>query len=142
SSGKCGADSLRFGLAALTTETQDVRMPVQFEGPHCQALIDQTKKNRELPKIACTKCSKEFSTQWARTDADKALPRAAVVSERFEVARNFMNKLWNAARFVLINLADTQIRSVSEGSGGEVQGPKSKVQSQDLTIEDRWLLSR
>src|SRR5439155_25792435 len=41
---KFGADSLRFGLAALTTETQDVRMPVQFECPHCQALIDQTTK--------------------------------------------------------------------------------------------------
>jgi valyl-tRNA synthetase len=43
---KFGADSLRFGLAALTTETQDVRMPVQFECPHCQALVDQTVKNR------------------------------------------------------------------------------------------------
>jgi valyl-tRNA synthetase len=127
---KFGADSLRFGLAALTTETQDVRMPVQFECPHCQALIDQTKKNRELPKVACTKCGKEFSTQWARNEADKALPRAAVVSERFEVARNFMNKLWNASRFVLINLADnTLARSASEGRA-------------DLTTEDRWLLSR
>src|SRR5688572_30910548 len=127
---KFGADSLRFGLAALTTETQDVRMPVQFECPHCQALIDQTKKNRELPKVACTKCSKEFSTQWARSEADKALPRAAVVSERFEVARNFMNKLWNASRFVLINL---------EGSELGVQGSEWNAQ---LTIEDRWLLSR
>jgi len=127
---KFGADSLRFGLAALTTETQDVRMPVQFECPHCQALIDQTKKNRELPKIACTKCNKEFSTQWARSEADKTLPRAAVVSERFEVARNFMNKLWNASRFALINLADyTQARGASDGLG-------------DLTVEDRWLLSR
>ncbi len=62
---KFGADALRFGLAHLTTETQDVRMPVQFECPHCQALIEQTKKNRELPRVACTKCGKEFSTQWA-----------------------------------------------------------------------------
>ena len=46
-------------------------MPVEFECPHCQALIDQTKKNRELPRVACSKCSKEFSTQWARTDADQ-----------------------------------------------------------------------
>jgi valyl-tRNA synthetase len=147
---KFGADSLRFGLAALTTETQDVRMPVQFECPHCEALIDQTKKNRELPRIACPKCSKEFSTQWARTDADKALPRAAVVSERFEVARNFMNKLWNASRFVLINL---------DGLPTTVESRKSKVESPgsepatdlrpstfdlrlDLTVEDRWLLSR
>src|SRR5262249_23955267 len=127
---KFGADSLRFGLAALTTETQDVRMPVQFECPHSQALIDQTKKNRELPKIACSKCSKEFSTQWARTEADKALPRAAVVSERFEVAPNFMNKLWNAARFVAINLAvNTLARSANE-------------ENADLTTEVRWLLSR
>jgi valyl-tRNA synthetase len=143
---KFGADSLRFGLAALTTETQDVRMSVQFECPHCQSLLDQTKKNRELPRIACPKCGKEFSTQWARSEADKALPRAAVVSERFEVARNFMNKLWNAARFVLINLA--------EKDGKEVPSSKFQVPSLDtgnlepgtwnleLTTEDRWLLSR
>jgi valyl-tRNA synthetase len=128
---KFGADSLRFGLAALTTETQDVRMPVQFECPHCQALIDQTKKNRELPRVACTKCGKEFSTQWARSEADKALPRAAVVSERFEVARNFMNKLWNASRFVLINLADAPQLTTDNGQ-----------LTTDLTVEDRWLLSR
>ncbi len=124
---KFGADSLRYGLTSLTTETQDVRMPVQFECPHCQALIDQTKKNRELHKMPCSKCGKEFSTQWARTDADKAVPRAAVVSERFEVARNFMNKLWNAARFSLINL--------------EGYSP-APVHVNELPVEDRWLLSR
>ena len=128
---KFGADSLRYGLAALTTETQDVRMPVQFECPHCQALMDQTKKNRELPKVPCAKCGKEFSTQWAKKPEDLALPRAAVVSERFENARNFMNKLWNAARFALINLA-------GEGSGFRVQGSGEL----ELTVEDRWILSR
>ncbi len=144
---KFGADSLRFGLAALTTETQDVRMPVQFECPHCQTLIDQTKKNRELPKFPCTKCNKEFSTQWARTDADKALPRAAVVSERFEVSRNFMNKLWNASRFVLIYLADKGTGDEGQGTGGgvaagSVPSTQYSVLSTDLTVEDRWLLSR
>jgi valyl-tRNA synthetase len=124
---KFGSDALRFGLARLCTETQDVRMPVQFECPHCQTLIDQTKQNRELPKIKCTKCGGEFSTQWARTEADKALPRGAVVSEQFEVARNFTSKLWNAARFALINLQGYEPASVSE---------------RDLTIEDRWILSR
>ncbi len=124
---KFGADALRFGLAALCTETQDVRMPVQFECPHCHALIDQTKQNRELPRIKCSKCSQEFSTQWARKEEDTALPRGPVVSERFEVARNFSNKLWNAARFALINLQDYSAGPVNE---------------QDLTVEDRWLLSR
>ncbi|QDU26102.1 Valine--tRNA ligase [Anatilimnocola aggregata] len=129
---KFGADSLRFGLAQLTTETQDVRMPVQFECPHCQSLVDQTLKNRILPRVACTKCSKEFSTQWANRPEDIALPRAPVVSERFEVARNFMNKLWNAARFSLMNL-----NGYEEGSR-----LKPELQLGELAMEDRWLISR
>ena len=124
---KFGADALRFGLAYLTTETQDVRMPVQFECPHCEALIDQTKKNRELPRVSCSKCRKDFSTQWARQPEDTALPRGAVVSERFELGRNFCNKLWNASRFALLNLEGYQ---------------SAAVEPDDLTLEDRWLLSR
>jgi valyl-tRNA synthetase len=124
---KFGADALRFGLAHLTTETQDVRMPVDFECPHCKSLVEQTKKNRELPRIACKKCGGEFSTQWANKEEDKALPRGAVISERFEVARNFANKLWNASRFALMNLE------------GYTSG---NVADSDLTLEDRWVLSR
>jgi valyl-tRNA synthetase len=124
---KFGADALRFALAYLTTETQDVRMPVEFECPHCKALISQTKKNRQLPRLECEKCGKPFSTQWAEKPQDKALPRGAVVSERFELGRNFANKLWNAARFSLINLE------------GYTPGVLS---DEDLLLEDRWLLSR
>ncbi|MEC9002674.1 MAG: valine--tRNA ligase, partial [Planctomycetota bacterium] len=124
---KFGPDALRFGLAHLTTETQDVRMPVQFECPHCATLMDQTKKNRELPRVACKKCEGEFSTQWARSPEDQQLPRGPVVSERFEVARNFCNKLWNAARFALLNM--------------EGYSPQ-EVTAAELAFEDRWLLSR
>ena len=124
---KFGPDALRFGLARLATDTQDVRMPVQFECPHCEKLIDQTKKNRSLPKVPCPECSKEFSTQWAESAEDKALQKAAVVSERFETARNFVNKLWNASRFTLMNLEGYQAAS---------------VEIEDLPLEDRWLLSR
>ncbi|WP_417730983.1 valine--tRNA ligase [Rosistilla oblonga] len=124
---KFGPDSLRFGLAWIAAETQDVRMPVQFECPHCEKLNDQTKKNRQLPRIACKHCKKEFSTQWAEAEADIALPKAAVVSERFEQARNFTNKLWNAARFAMLNLEDT---------------PTTPLDVQTLETEDRWILSR
>jgi len=124
---KFGADSLRFGLAYLTTETQDVRMPVQFECPHCGSLIDQTKKNRQMPRVECKKCGKPFSTQWAETAEDKALPRGSVVSERFELGRNFCNKLWNAARFTMMNL------------DGYTPG---EVSAEEMQLEDRWILSR
>jgi valyl-tRNA synthetase len=124
---KFGADALRFGLAYLTTDTQDVKLPVDFECPHCGAQFAQTKKNRQLPRIECEKCKKPFSTQWAEKPEDKALPRGAVVSERFELGRNFCNKLWNAARFSLINL------------DGYTPGT---VADKDLLLEDRWLLSR
>jgi valyl-tRNA synthetase len=124
---KFGADALRFGLAWLTTETQDVRMPVQYECPHCQALVNQTKENRIKHRVVCDKCKKPFSTQWAESAEDKALPRAPVVSERFEVARNFVNKLWNASRFVMMNLE------------GYTQG---SIDWANLPLEDQWILSR
>jgi valyl-tRNA synthetase len=124
---KFGADALRFGLACLTTETQDIRMPVEFECPHCGKLMEQTKANRIKPRLKCKECGKEFSTQWAEKPRDKALPRGAVVSERFELARNFCNKLWNASRFALMNLE------------GYTPG---KVMDDELRLEDKWILSR
>ena len=110
---KFGADALRFTLADLATTTQDIRVPVEFECPHCEKLIEQTKKNRVLPRMKCQHCGQEFSTQWAERDADKALPRGAVVSERFEKGRKFCNKIWNAARFALdrISMATRPARS-------------------------------
>ncbi|MBN2021336.1 MAG: valine--tRNA ligase [Pirellulales bacterium] len=124
---KFGADALRFGLAHLTTETQDVRMPVEFECPHCGKLIEQTRKNRVLPRVPCPECKKAFSTQWAEKPEDKVLPKGLVVSDRFEDARNFCNKLWNASRFALLNLE------------GYTAGPISR---EELLVEDRWILSR
>ncbi|MGQ9564674.1 MAG: class I tRNA ligase family protein [Thermogutta sp.] len=124
---KFGADALRFGLAYLTTETQDIRMPVSFECPHCGQLLEQTRENRMLPRIKCPHCKQDFATQWAEKEEDKQLPRGAVVSERFELARNFCNKLWNAARFVLMNLEGFQTGPVADS---------------ELMLEDRWLLSR
>lgn len=124
---KFGPDALRFGLARLSTDTQDVRMPVQYECPHCEKLIDQTKKNRSQPTVQCPACKESFSTQWAETEADRSLPKGAVVSERFETARNFVNKLWNAARFAMMNLDGYTPQQLDVDA---------------LPLEDRWLLSR
>ena len=55
------------------------------------------------------------------------LEKGGVISERFETARNFVNKLWNASRFAMLNLE------------GYVAAP---IVEDDLTVEDRWMLSR
>ncbi len=83
-----GADTLRFALASLATETQDIRIPVE---------------KAKLPD------GREVNT-----------------SERFEQARTFPNKVWNASRFALMNLEGYE---------------PAPVPPSDLTVEDRWILS-
>ncbi len=48
--------------------------------------------------------------------------------ERVESSRNFANKIWNASRFVLINLADFV--------------PPNTPPTAEFTLADRWILSR
>lgn len=48
--------------------------------------------------------------------------------EKIEAARNFANKLWNAARFVLMNLGDFQAEEIDI--------------EHNLELADRWILSR
>jgi len=127
-----GADALRFGMVSMATETQDVRMPVEFQCPACAARIEQTAQNRMLPRIACPKCGGAFRTQWAQAAADLALPRGPALSERFEAGRNFSNKLWNATRFVLMNLGDFR--------GRDLSGWRDAAAF--TALEDRWLASR
>ena len=50
--------------------------------------------------------------------------------EKIEAARNFANKLWNASRFVLMNL--------TEEDGELLTLPKES----ELALEDKWILSR
>ena len=84
-----GADAMRFTLASMTTDTQDIRMPVE----------------------------------------EMTLPdgRKANTSPKFDIGRNFCNKLWNASRFAMMNL---------EGLD------PSRFDKDKMTIEDKWILSR
>jgi valyl-tRNA synthetase len=51
--------------------------------------------------------------------------------EKFEVGRNFTNKIWNAARFALMNMSD-----FSQGAARLGLDPRQ------LALADRWILSR
>ena len=47
--------------------------------------------------------------------------------ERVEASRNFANKVWNASRFIMMNVE---------------KAPESQAALSDLTMADRWILSK
>ncbi|WP_368293209.1 valine--tRNA ligase [Dehalobacter sp. TBBPA1] len=53
--------------------------------------------------------------------------------EKLESTRNFLNKIWNASRFVLMNLEDYQSEAKEQPAGPYVA---------ELTLADKWILSR
>lgn len=124
-----GADALRFVMVHSSTETQDSRMPVGNVCPHCGQLVPVRKEHLYLQtrKIACPACKKPFRPGGPWPDEDKELATAKQASEKFDLGRNFANKLWNAARFLLLNLEGYKPAAVDVSS---------------LPIEDQWMLSR
>ncbi|MBN1360541.1 MAG: valine--tRNA ligase [Sedimentisphaerales bacterium] len=84
-----GADAMRFTLASMATDTQDIRMPV----------------------------------------APMTLPdgREVNTSPKFDIGRNFCNKLWNASRFAMMNL-----------EGLDPAG----FDASRMDVTDKWILSR
>ncbi|NLW85387.1 MAG: valine--tRNA ligase [Planctomycetes bacterium] len=84
-----GADAMRYTLAAMTTQTQDVRMPVE---------------RMRLPD------GREVNS-----------------SPKFDIGRNFCNKLWNASRYAMMNISGMPAWTEISPAGH---------------IADRWILSR
>lgn len=126
-----GCDGMRFTIASFAGETQDVRLPVGYLCPHCQAVFPQQPEHLKFrpgkPQIRCSSCKKESQYVAPWYTPDEGAPVATIVIERFEFGRNFCNKLWNAARFAILNLE------------GYTPGP---VDPDQLPLEDRWILSR
>jgi valyl-tRNA synthetase len=80
-----GSDAMRFSLCQMTTESQDIRLPV---------ITDNLGRN---------------------------------ISDKFDIGRNFCNKLWNASRFAMMNLEGVDFDSFDR---------------KKMTITDKWILSR
>lgn len=73
-------------------------------------------------------------------------------TERLESARNFANKLWNASRFVIMNLKDEDgnLRPMAEpslteqcsDSMAECAGRQAALCGSALRAEDKWMIAR
>ncbi|MBX7103462.1 MAG: valine--tRNA ligase [Gemmataceae bacterium] len=124
-----GTDALRFTMVHMTTETQDARLPVANVCPHCDVLVPVKQEHMYMrtKKLACPACKKPFRPGGPWPTDDPELPTAKQASEKFEPGRNFANKLWNASRFLLLNLEGYSPAAVDVAM---------------LPVEDRWILSR
>ncbi|MCA8944413.1 MAG: valine--tRNA ligase [Planctomycetes bacterium] len=122
-----GADAMRYVLCEVQTGTQDIRLPVQAISPFDGEPIEMAKaKGTDKQGVfLCPRTGKEFDM--VGLYADQGVPGAKATSDRFEVGRNFCNKLWNASRFAFLNLENATFERLS---------------LDQLEIEDRWILSR
>ncbi|QDT39477.1 valine--tRNA ligase [Stratiformator vulcanicus] len=139
-----GTDAIRFTIASFAGETQDVRLPIGYECPHCGEIVpaaldgdgpmvkpetvkETLRGSATKLRMSCPSCNKDSQFSTPQYDPDPEEPIAITISERFEYGRNFCNKFWNAARFALRNLE------------GYTPGP---IDFENLPLEDRWVLSR
>jgi len=124
-----GTDALRFGMVHLATETQDSRLPVSNICPHCRTLVAVKQEHMYMrtKRLVCPSCKKPFRPGGPWPAEDPELPTARQAAEKFEMGRNFANKIWNAARFLLLNMDGYQ---------------PGAIKLEGLPQEDRWILSR
>ena len=135
-----GADAMRFALVQMTTDTQDVRMPVDMIDPYSGQAFE--------PEYITTPAGHRVAApiQTSPSDPSKRMvsaygvaagvvaptdemPLARNTSSKFDNGRNFANKLWNATRFALRRLdPDTAL-----------DGP---VDMTTRPVADRWIVAR
>ncbi len=120
-----GADAVRYVLCDMQTGMQDIRLPVQAISPYTGNPVDlaTASHGQSIFTYLCPDTGKEFDVLGTMPE----VPSAKLVSDRFEVGRNFCNKLLNAVRFALMNLEEAAF---------------VPLEWQELADEDRWILSR
>ena len=146
-----GADAMRFTLTSMTTQTQDVRMPVDMVCPHTGKMFTPkfvtagSHQSRvaapvqDSPFAKGKKMTSSFGLASGQAKPTDEIPLARNTSEKFDYGRNFANKLWNATRFALGKLEE------AETTGGESQTTGGESQTsggEQLNLADKWILSR
>jgi len=135
-----GADAMRFTLVQMTTDTQDVRMPVDMVCPHSGESFTPdfitTKAGHQVaapeqtsPTDPSKKMVSAYGVAAGVAEASDTTPLARNTSAKFDGGRNFANKIWNAVRFAIGRL---------DGAEGALE----PVDASSTRFIDQWILSR
>ena len=132
-----GADAMRFTLAQMATSTQDVRLPVDTVCPHTGEVFEPkfirdaagymvAAPIQSSPSAEGRSMVSSYGVVSGEAEPTDEMPLAMNTSSRFDVGRNFCNKLWNAVRFALSNLERAEAAT-------DDAGPQ---------LIDRWIIAR
>jgi valyl-tRNA synthetase len=133
-----GADAMRYILTAMTTQTQDLRMPVDLVDPHSGQAFAPVKITNSAgyvvaapiqtsPKDPTQKMVSSYGMTSGTAKPTPETPLAKNTSSKFDSGRNLCNKIWNACRFTLSNL---------QGA------PTEPVDERKWSMADRWIVAR
>jgi valyl-tRNA synthetase len=132
-----GADALRYTLLDMTTDTQDLRVPVEMIDPHSGETFtpEYTRAPsghqvaapvQKSPKAAGKSMVSSYGAASGLATPSPEQPLARNTSSRFDLGRNLATKLWNATRFALAN----------------APAPAGSVDLAKRPALDRWIVSR
>ena len=132
-------------------------MGIHFTGkvPFGEVYLHNIVKNAEGLKMSKSKgtgidpieVNREYGTDAMRfTLALMAAPGSDLVwtGDRIESSRNFANKIWNAARFLFVNLDKFEQTgaTLEELAGPEVRAKAPYAVNGEIALVDAWLFSR
>jgi valyl-tRNA synthetase len=143
-----GFDILFFWVARMIMLGIECTGDVPFREVYIHALV----RDAERQKMSKTKGNVvdplEVTEKYGTDAVRMAFLRAAApgtdivfTDERMESARNFANKIWNAARLILMNMERAGIEEWTPAEGGAVV-PQPSRRGLDVALEDRWIFSR
>ncbi|XAM01134.1 class I tRNA ligase family protein [Phycisphaeraceae bacterium D3-23] len=136
-----GSDAMRFTLTKMTTQTQDVRLPVDMVDPRTGETFTPTyitakngyKVAAPLQEHNGSKMVSSYGVATGEAVASDDLPLARNSSEKFDEGQRFANKLWNAFRFALPLL---------QSDGGSPRSADSTSGGVGFGLADKWILNQ
>ena len=143
-----GFDIIFFWVARMIVLGLECMGEVPFRQVYIHGLI----RDAERQKMSKTKGNVidplEVTPKYG-TDAVRlallmgAAPGTDIVltQERMEAARNFANKIWNAARFLFLNMETSAVEPWTPSLKLPYR-PEADAQTLEVPLEDRWIFSR